>query len=67
MRRSTSRRRLLLSLLEKQVFFGSFIIINVKKLTANQMRALDVLTFGYSENLRAKQWPAFEVGLLSTP
>ena len=31
------------------------------------MRALDVLTFGFSENLRAKQWLAFEVGLLSTP
>ena len=31
------------------------------------MRALDVLTFGYTENLRAKQWPAFEVGLLSPP
>ena len=31
------------------------------------MRALDVATFGYAENLRAKQWPAFWVGLLSPP
>ena len=26
---------------------------------ANQMQALDVATFGYAENLRAKQWLAF--------
>ena len=31
------------------------------------MRALDVATFGYAENLRAKQWPAFQVGFLSPP
>ena len=31
------------------------------------MRALDVATFGYAENLRAKQWPGFWVGLLSPP
>ena len=30
---------------------------------ANQMRALDVAT--KFENLRAKQWPAFQVGFLS--
>ena len=30
-----------------------------------QMRASDVATFGYAENLRAKQWPAFQVGFLS--
>ena len=29
------------------------------------MRASDVATFGYAENLRAKQWPAFQVGFLS--
>ena len=26
---------------------------------ANQVRALDVATFGYTENLRAKEYPAF--------
>ena len=30
-----------------------------------QMRASDVATFGYAENLRAKQWLAFPVGFLS--
>ena len=34
---------------------------------ANQMRASDVATFGYAENLRAKQWPACQVGFLSPP
>ena len=34
---------------------------------ANQMLASDVATFGYDENLRAKQWPAFQVGFLSPP
>ena len=29
------------------------------------MRASDVATFGYAENLRVKQWPAFQVGFLS--
>ena len=28
------------------------------------MRASDVATFGYAENLRAKQWPAFQIGFL---
>ena len=31
------------------------------------MRASVVATFGYAENLRAKQWPAFQVGFLSPP
>ena len=35
--------------------------------TANNVRALDAATFGYAENLRAKQWPAFQVGFLSLP
>ena len=26
---------------------------------ANQVQTLDVATFGYAENLQAKQWPAF--------
>ena len=26
------------------------------------MRTLDVTTFGYAENLRAKQWPEYQVG-----
>ena len=34
---------------------------------ANQMRASDVATFGYAKNLRAKQWPAFQIGSLSPP
>ena len=28
-----------------------------------QARALDVATFGYAENLRAKQWPGFKLVL----
>ena len=28
-----------------------------------QTRALDVATFGYAENLRAKQWPGFKLVL----
>ena len=35
--------------------------------TANNVRALDAATFGYAEILRAKQWPAFQVGFLSLP
>ena len=31
------------------------------------MRSLDVATFRYAENLRAKQWPAFQVGFISPP
>ena len=30
----------------------------------NQVRTLDVTTFGYAENLRAKQWPEYQVGFL---
>ena len=29
------------------------------------MRASDVATFGYAENFRVKQWPAFQVDFLS--
>ena len=28
------------------------------------MRTLNVTTFGYAENLRAKQWPEYQVGFL---
>ena len=33
-------------------------VISVQRKIANQMQALDVATFGYAKNLRAKQWPA---------
>ena len=52
---------------QRSITNQTFWLVNKQRnsLTANQVRALDVASFGCSENLRAKQWQAFWLGFLS--
>ena len=51
---------------QKEVTNQAFWLVNDQKNSemANQMQALGGAKFGYTENLQAKQWPAFWVGFL---